>query len=64
MIKDAKFRKSSHSQGNSSCVEIGHAEDLFGVRDSKNVAGPILAVSETHGRALVTAVKNDRLSWR
>ncbi|HWE90306.1 MAG TPA: DUF397 domain-containing protein [Pseudonocardiaceae bacterium] len=62
MINDATFRKSSYSQGDSSCVEIGHDEDTFGVRDSKNMAGPVLAVSQADGRALVSAVKNGRFS--
>lgn len=37
------WRKSSFSGGeNGSCVEIAQADDLFGVRDSKNNTCPVL----------------------
>lgn len=54
----AEFRKSSFSGGeNGSCVEVGRAETLFGIRDSKNVIGPVLTLGESQGRAFLTAVK-------
>jgi hypothetical protein len=52
------WRKSTFSGGqNGSCVEIARADTLFGVRDSKNVSGPVLMLSETQGKAFVAAVK-------
>jgi Domain of unknown function (DUF397) len=52
------WRKSSASGGeNGSCVEVARTDALFGVRDSKNVPGPVLMFSEAHGKAFVAAVK-------
>lgn len=52
------WRKSSYSGGqNNSCVEVARGEALFGVRDSKNVAGPVLMLAEAQGRAFLAAVK-------
>ncbi|OLF17411.1 DUF397 domain-containing protein [Actinophytocola xanthii] len=52
---DGRWRKSSRSSGQDTCVELAS----FGaVRDSKNAAGPRLAADV---RALVEAVKADRL---
>ena len=59
---DFEFRKSSFSGGaNGSCVEVGRAEMVFGIRDSKNVSGPVLRLGEAQGLAFVkAAVRN---SW-
>jgi hypothetical protein len=52
------WRKSSFSGGqNNSCVEVARGEALFGIRDSKNVAGPVLMLAEVQGRAFLAAVK-------
>lgn len=52
------WRKSSFSGGeNNSCVEIGRTESLIGIRDSKNVIGPVLTLGEAPGRAFLSAVK-------
>jgi len=56
------FRKSSFSGTNGgNCVEVARAEALFGVRDSKNPVGPVLAVAGQRGQAFLTAIKRDRL---
>jgi hypothetical protein len=62
---DAEFRKSSFSGGeNGSCVELAWrgatfstGGDGFGVRDSKNLAGPVLMLGESQGQAFLAAVK-------
>ena len=55
---DVQFRKSSFSGGEAgSCVEVARAERAFGIRDSKNVSGPVLMLSEAQGLAFLTAVK-------
>ncbi|MDQ3403990.1 MAG: DUF397 domain-containing protein [Actinomycetota bacterium] len=57
------WHKSSFSGGqNGACVEIAQAPDLFGIRDSKNVTGPVLEFGSTPGHALVAALRDDRLT--
>ncbi|GLZ39518.1 DUF397 domain-containing protein [Actinokineospora sp. NBRC 105648] len=57
------WRKSSFSGGeNGACVEIAHAEDLFGVRDSKNTTGPVLELSASQGHAFLTAIRTSQLT--
>lgn len=50
------WRKSTRSQDEGACVELAN---VGAVRDSKNPAGPILAVGAA---GLVAAVKADRLA--
>ena len=56
------WRKSSHSASSGQCVELAHTEAVFGVRDSKNADGPVLALTARNGLAFLDAVKNDRLA--
>jgi hypothetical protein len=52
------WRKSSFSGGaNGSCVEVARGELAFGVRDSKNVSGPVLMLGEAQGLAFLATVK-------
>jgi hypothetical protein len=51
------WRKSSRSSDQTNCVELRN--DLLAVRDSKNPAGQILAVS---AQDLVAAVRAGRIS--
>jgi hypothetical protein len=51
--KNIRWRKSTRSQDQGDCVELGHTGL---VRDSKNSTGPALPVSIA---ALVSAVKTD-----
>ncbi|MFJ7419620.1 DUF397 domain-containing protein [Streptomyces uncialis] len=45
---DALWRKSSYSDGaGNNCVEIAALPEHIGIRDSKNVPGPVLAVVPT-----------------
>jgi hypothetical protein len=39
----AEWRKASRSSDQANCVEVAYADALVGVRDSKNVDGPLLA---------------------
>ncbi|MEU6461007.1 DUF397 domain-containing protein [Streptomyces sp. NPDC046976] len=41
-IENAQWFKSSHSNGNGSCVEVAYLDDVVATRDSKEQAGPIL----------------------
>jgi hypothetical protein len=52
----AEWRKSSRSSGNGgNCVEIAHSGANAGLRDSKNVAGPVLVVPTSALNALVSS---------
>jgi hypothetical protein len=55
------WTKSSHSWGNSNCVEVsGVPRDLIKVRDSKNPEGPVLGFTPTGWNAFVGSVRNGR----
>lgn len=41
-----KWRRSSRSGSVNNCVEVGFAAQAVGVRDSKNVTGPVLVFDE------------------
>ncbi|MDR7303864.1 DUF397 domain-containing protein [Haloactinomyces albus] len=61
-LREATFCKSSYSDHQGSCVEIAQTHDAVGLRDSKLTDSPVLAVSASHGRAFVQAVKQGRFS--
>lgn len=61
-LAGATWRKSSRSADTGSCVELAHAEVVFGVRDSKDAEGPVLALTAEHGFAFLNAIRNDRLA--
>ena len=54
-LSRAKWRKSSRSNGQGSCVEV--ANTLGAMRDSKNPDGPVL---DTDLAGLIAAVKANR----
>jgi hypothetical protein len=56
MTTISRWRKSSYSSSNDTCVEV-HG-DLAAVRDSKHLAGPVLRADLG---ALVAAVKDGQL---
>lgn len=58
----ARWRKSSRSASSGECVELTHTKAVFGLRDSKNADGPILALAAEHGLAFLSAVKGDRVN--
>jgi hypothetical protein len=52
------WRKSSFSGSDGGeCVEVALTATVFGIRDSKNIDGPVLALSEAQGRAFLATVK-------
>lgn len=50
------WRKSSRSNGAGDCVEVAEFESLVGVRDSKDPAGPILAVTPGDWTAFLAGI--------
>jgi hypothetical protein len=58
-LSGAVWRKSSYSGGSGNCVEVaGNLPGIVGVRDSKNPAGPALALTAHSWRSFVGGVKN------
>lgn len=56
---ELRFRRSSFSgSAGGNCVEVALTDAVFGVRDSKNTIGPVLAVRAPHGTAFLRAVKS------
>lgn len=49
--------KSSRSAGNGACVEVAITSDYIGVRDSKDKAGPALAVDRRAWIEFIQAVR-------
>jgi hypothetical protein len=60
---DMAFRRSSFSgTSGGNCVEIAVMDTRFGVRDSKDASGSVLAVPGQHGQTFLAAVHSDRLT--
>jgi Domain of unknown function (DUF397) len=60
---DMAFRRSSFSgTSGGNCVEIAVMDTRFGVRDSKNAVGPVLAVPGQHGQKFVAAALSGRFT--
>ncbi|WP_063059598.1 DUF397 domain-containing protein [Nocardia sienata] len=50
--------KSSYSQPSGDCVEVAHATDAVGVRDSKNPAGPMLVFAPAEWDAFIREISS------
>jgi hypothetical protein len=57
--------KSSYSMTNGNCIEVaGLSDELIGVRDSKNPAGPVLGFRPAEWGAFVGHLRNDAFNCR
>ncbi|PRY01574.1 DUF397 domain-containing protein [Allonocardiopsis opalescens] len=57
----AQWTKSSFSGGMGNCVEFTNAVEVVGVRDSKDVNGPILRFAPGEWSAFVAGVRSGSL---
>nr|WP_324194085.1 DUF397 domain-containing protein [Nocardia blacklockiae] len=57
-LDDARWFKSSRSAGGQECVEVAFADDVVGVRDSKNPTGPALVFTPAEWDAFTAGVRN------
>lgn len=56
---DARWFKSSHSNGNGSCVEVAFVGDAVAMRDSKQDIGPTLSSTAEGWQAFIAHVATD-----
>jgi len=56
-LSRAVWRKSSRSNGQGNCVEVAEAQDVVGVRDSKDVTGPVLVFRRSAWALLIAGLK-------
>jgi Domain of unknown function (DUF397) len=58
--REGEFRRSSFSgSSGGNCVEVARTGAAFGVRDSKDPIGPVLAMSAEQGHKFLLAIKCD-----
>ena len=53
------WRTSTRSQGQGTCVEVGFAADVVGVRDTKDRDAGHLAIASSRWSDFVAAIKHD-----
>ncbi|WP_017976273.1 DUF397 domain-containing protein [Actinopolyspora halophila] len=53
------WRRSSRTQGQGQCVEVGFAENAVGVRDSKNRPAGYLIVGRTQWRDFLERIRKE-----
>ncbi|MCX0270642.1 DUF397 domain-containing protein [Nocardia zapadnayensis] len=64
-LSGAKWFKSSHSSGQTDCVEVAWLTDgQVGVRDSKNISGPALAFAPDAWDAFANGLRADGSGFR
>jgi hypothetical protein len=56
------WTKSTYSGANGGCVEFAVLRSAIGVRDSKDVAGPVLEFDRSAWQAFVDATRSGRIA--
>ncbi|MEV5983528.1 DUF397 domain-containing protein [Streptomyces sp. NPDC052051] len=60
-VENAEWFKSSHSNGNGSCLEVAYLPGAVAMRDSKEQAGPVLTSTFEGWRAFIGSVVEGEL---
>lgn len=61
-LSSVNWFKSSHSSGQTECVEVAWLEGSVGIRDSKNPTGPALAFTPGEWDAFAAGVRDRNFS--
>jgi hypothetical protein len=56
-LTNARWRKSTRSTNNGTCVEVAFVGDVVATRDSKNPSGPVLVVTPAAWTAFLASVR-------
>jgi len=56
-LTSAIWRKSTKSNGQNACVEVATVDHAIAVRDSKDLAGPVLIFNHRDWASFLTATK-------
>ncbi|SHE44836.1 DUF397 domain-containing protein [Streptoalloteichus hindustanus] len=60
-LADVRWRKSSYSADNGTCVEVGRLSGAVAARDSKDPAGPVLMFGAGSWGSFVRSVRSGAL---
>jgi Domain of unknown function (DUF397) len=63
-LSGAPWRKSRHSNGQASCVEVAITGQGVAVRDTKDRPGPVLCFTPATWTAFTTSIKTDTFGQR
>ncbi|PRW61698.1 DUF397 domain-containing protein [Actinopolyspora mortivallis] len=59
-LSQARWRKSTRSNGGGQCLEVGYASETVGIRDTKDHSAGHIATTRQQWAAFLDAIKTDR----